>query len=99
MEVTTTGPGWARTPKATSRVILDRVDIDAQRVQGDQLGALGLVVNAIALFNTRYMDRAVNYVRAHGRTLDDRRRGALSAAVSVLHELFVPFIRKGRARQ
>ena len=30
--------------------------------QEDQLGALGLVVNAIALFNTRYMDRAVKYL-------------------------------------
>ena len=28
--------------------------------QGDPLGALGLVVNAIDLWNTRYLDRAVN---------------------------------------
>jgi hypothetical protein len=49
--------------------------------QEDQLGALGLVVNAIALFNTRYMDRAVNYVRDHGRTLDDRELGYLSPLV------------------
>ena len=49
--------------------------------QEDQLGALGLVVNAIALFNTRYMDRAVNYVRDHGRTLDDRELEHLSPLV------------------
>jgi len=39
--------------------------------QEDQLGALGLVVNAIALFNTRYMDRAVTHVRDTGKTVDD----------------------------
>jgi len=97
VEVTTTGPGWARTPKATSPVVLPLRG--GPLTAEHELGAFGLVVNAVPLFNTRYMDRAVNYVRAHGRTLDDRRRGALSAAVSVLHELFVPFIRKGRARQ
>ncbi len=39
--------------------------------QEEQLGALGLVVNAIALFNTRYMDRAVTHVRDIGKTVDD----------------------------
>jgi hypothetical protein len=39
--------------------------------QEEQLGALGLVVNAIALFNTRYMDRAVSHVRATGKSVDD----------------------------
>ncbi len=39
--------------------------------QEEQLGALGLVVNAIALFNTRYMDRAVTHVRDTGKTVDD----------------------------
>ena len=39
--------------------------------QEDQLGALGLVVNAIALFNTRYMDRAINHVRDSGRMIHD----------------------------
>ncbi len=32
--------------------------------QEDQLGALGLVVNAIVLWNTRYIDAAVNQLRA-----------------------------------
>ncbi len=34
--------------------------------QEDQLGALGLVVNAIVLWNTRYIDAAVNQLRAEG---------------------------------
>ena len=34
--------------------------------QGDQLGALGLVVNAIVLWNTRYMDAALSHLRASG---------------------------------
>ncbi|WP_280464782.1 Tn3 family transposase [Nocardia brasiliensis] len=32
----------------------------------DQLGALGLIVNAITLWNTRYLDDALNQLRAHG---------------------------------
>jgi TnpA family transposase len=32
--------------------------------QEDQLGALGLVVNAVVLWNTRYMDVALNHLRA-----------------------------------
>ena len=40
--------------------------------QEDQLGALGLVVNAIVLWNTRYMEAALNQVRASsGRCEDD----------------------------
>ncbi len=34
--------------------------------QEDQLGALGLVVNAIVLWNTLYMDTALNQLRAEG---------------------------------
>ena len=34
--------------------------------QADQLGALGLVVNAIVLWNTMYMDAALNQLRAEG---------------------------------
>lgn len=34
--------------------------------QEDQLGALGLVVNAIVLWNTLYMDAALNQLRAEG---------------------------------
>jgi hypothetical protein len=32
----------------------------------DQIGALGLVLNAIVLFNTRYMDAALIHLRAGG---------------------------------
>ncbi len=39
--------------------------------QEEQLVALCLVVNAIALFNTRNMDRAVAHVRDSGKTVDD----------------------------
>ncbi len=34
--------------------------------QEEQLGALGLVVNAIVLWNTRYMERALEHVRHNG---------------------------------
>ena len=34
--------------------------------QEDQLGALGLVVNAIVLWNTLYMDAALNHLRQTG---------------------------------
>jgi len=34
--------------------------------QEDQLGALGLVLNAIVLWNTRYMDAALRHLRAGG---------------------------------
>lgn len=54
----------------------------------DQLGALGLVLNAIVLWTTRYIDAAVTQLRAEGHELRDediarqnagprsRRRGA-----------------------
>ena len=35
--------------------------------QEEQLGALGLVLNAIVLWITRYVDRAVNYLLDQGR--------------------------------
>jgi hypothetical protein len=34
--------------------------------QEDQLGALGLVVNALVLWTTRYMDAALSHLRAQG---------------------------------
>lgn len=37
--------------------------------QEDQLGALGLVVNAIVLWNTRYLDAILNRLRASGKTV------------------------------
>jgi TnpA family transposase len=35
--------------------------------QEDQLSALDLVVNALVLWNTRYMDAALNYLRSKGK--------------------------------
>ena len=39
--------------------------------QEDQLGALGLVVNAIVLWNTIYMDAALHQLRREGYTVRD----------------------------
>ena len=39
--------------------------------QEDQLGALGLVVNTIVLWNTRYMDLAHGQLRAESKVLRD----------------------------
>ena len=37
--------------------------------QEDQLGALGLVVNALVLWTTRYMDKALDHLRSQGVAL------------------------------
>ncbi|MEV6403992.1 Tn3 family transposase [Streptomyces bobili] len=47
----------------------------------DQLGALGLVLNAVVLFNTRYMDAAVNHLRADGFDVRDEDVARLSPFV------------------
>ena len=39
--------------------------------QEDQLGALGLVVNAIVLWNTRYMDAVLSQLQADGDAIAD----------------------------
>jgi Tn3 transposase DDE domain len=39
--------------------------------QEDQLGALGLVLNAVVLWNTRYTDAAVTALRAEGHPVRD----------------------------
>jgi len=38
--------------------------------QEDQLGTLGLVVNATVLWNTMYLDRILNHIRETGRSLN-----------------------------
>ncbi len=38
----------------------------------DQIGAHGLVLNALVLFNTRYMDAAVTQLRADGFDVRDQ---------------------------
>jgi hypothetical protein len=47
----------------------------------DQIGALGLVLNALVLFTTRYMDAAVNKLRADGFDLRDEDVARLSPFV------------------
>jgi TnpA family transposase len=46
--------------------------------QEDQLGALGLVMNALILWNTRYMDAALSYLRASGREIKPEDEARLS---------------------
>lgn len=47
----------------------------------DQIGALGLVLNALVLFNTRYMDAAVAQLRADGFDVRDEDIARLSPFV------------------
>lgn len=47
----------------------------------DQIGALGLVLNALVLFNTRYMDAAVTQLRAEGFDVRDEDVARLSPFV------------------
>ncbi|WP_431031548.1 Tn3 family transposase [Plantibacter sp. RU18] len=46
--------------------------------QEDQLGVLGLVLNAVILWNTRYIDAALIALRAKGRPIDDNDVARLS---------------------
>lgn len=46
--------------------------------QEDQLAGLGLVLNAVVLWNTRYLDAAVAQLRAEGHDLKDEDVGRLS---------------------
>ncbi|MGO9793660.1 MAG: Tn3 family transposase, partial [Solirubrobacteraceae bacterium] len=47
----------------------------------DQLGALGLVLNCIVLWNTRYMNAALDQLRAEGRDVRDEDVARLSPFV------------------
>lgn len=47
----------------------------------DQIGALGLILNALVLFNTRYMDAAVNHLRTDGFDVRDEDVARLSPFV------------------
>jgi hypothetical protein len=46
--------------------------------QEDQLGALGLVLNAVVLWNSRYIDLAVNVLRGQGYPVRDEDAARLS---------------------
>ena len=52
-----------------------------QKGQEDQLGALGLVVNAIVLWNTRYMDAVLSKLQADGDAIADADARRLSPLV------------------
>jgi TnpA family transposase len=39
--------------------------------QEHQLAALGFALNVLVLWNTQYMDDAVNHLRASGREIND----------------------------
>jgi TnpA family transposase len=47
----------------------------------DQIGAIGLVLNALVLFNTRYMDAALAQLRAGGFDVRDADVALLSPFV------------------
>jgi TnpA family transposase len=49
--------------------------------QEDQLGALGLVLNAVVLWNTRYIDLAVNLLRGQGYPVRDEDAALLSPLI------------------
>jgi hypothetical protein len=51
--------------------------------QEDQLGALGLVLNMIVLWNTAYMEAALAQLRAEGHPINDADVARLSP---LLHE-------------
>ncbi len=52
----------------------------------DQIGALGLVLNALVLFNRRYMDAAVNQLRADGFDVRDEDVARLLAVRAAPHQ-------------
>ncbi len=63
------------------------------RRQEDQLGALGLLLNAIVLFTTRYLDAAITELRNDGYEVRDADAGRLSPSsdtTSHARPLFVP---------
>ncbi|MEJ8632188.1 Tn3 family transposase [Streptomyces sp. MS2.AVA.5] len=51
---------------------------EGQEDQEDQLAALGLVLNAVVLWNTRYLDAAVAQLRAEGHSIKDEDVARLS---------------------
>ena len=49
--------------------------------QEDQLGALGLVLNAVVLWNTLYMNKAVDHLTSQGAVLNSEDMARLSPLV------------------
>ena len=65
----------------------------------DQLGALGLVLNCIVLWNTRYMNAALEQLRAEGREVRDEDVARLSPFVSNHLNVHGKFRRPARDRR
>ncbi len=69
--------------------------------QEDQLGTLGLVTNAVVLWNTIYMQAALDHLRAQGETLNDEdiaRLPALPRTYQYARPLFLHAGRTGDQR-
>lgn len=49
--------------------------------QEDQLGALGLVLNAVVLWNTLYMNKAINHLKSQGNELKPEDMARLSPLI------------------
>ena len=62
--------------------------------QEDQLGALGLVVNAIVLWNTRYMDAVLSKLQADGDAIADADARRLSPLAQVRMHLSACLLRR-----
>ncbi|MEJ7715339.1 MAG: Tn3 family transposase [Thermoleophilaceae bacterium] len=58
----------------------------------DQLGALGLILNTITLWNTVYLDHAIEQLRADGYPVLRRRRRAAVAVHATAHQLPRPLL-------
>lgn len=58
----------------------------------DQIGALGLVLNALVLFSTRYMDSAVTQLRADGFDVRICGRGPSVAVRAAPHQRAGPLL-------
>jgi hypothetical protein len=70
--------------------------------QEDQLGALGLVVNLVVLWNTIYIDAALNQLRTEGHVILDEDVARLAARLPThqhARALRLHHPRHGRARR
>lgn len=73
---------WGESRHAVARVVCygQRGEIRKRYREGqeDQLGALGLVTNAVVLWNTLYMQEALNWMRDNGENTGDEDIARLS---------------------
>lgn len=74
-------------PYAVVRVICygqrDKIRKRYREGQEDQLGALGLVANAVVLWNTIYMQEALSHLRRLRETPEDKHLARLSPLIHV----------------